>query len=93
MRDEVVYEQRLTRDERGRRSEKVRHEAIALSEIGREDQAFELFHQALAVFPDADDSVAAAAARFDLGEAYRQRRAGSRLENLTRSRSLLEAAP
>ena len=43
MRDEVAYEERLTRNDR--RADALRQEAIALSEIGRDDQAFVLFHQ------------------------------------------------
>ena len=92
MRRSVEHEVIFTATEAGRRAQSLRDQAQGLQRIGRHDQAFTLFRQAIECFSPEDEGAAAAAAWHDLGEGFRQRQAGSRLENLREAERWLRRA-
>ncbi|MCY1021719.1 CHAT domain-containing protein [Pyxidicoccus sp. MSG2] len=66
LQEEKAYDQALSDNPE---SWNLRLRAQSLLDLGRREEALPLFHQALALHPEADDSAAAAAARHDLAHA------------------------
>jgi hypothetical protein len=92
MRRTMTHERSFASSDAGRRAQALRDEAQALQRVGRDEQAFELFRQAADCFAADELGPAAAAAWHDLGEGFRQRRGGSRIENLRESERYLRRA-
>jgi hypothetical protein len=76
---DMAYDRDMVSTDLGRRSFELREQAQRLCEGGDREAAVELFHRAVAVFPESDDSAAAAAACHDLANMLSDRRDGPSL--------------
>lgn len=74
------------------RAHGLRNRAQALRALGQDEEGLRLFRDAVQCFAADDDGPEASAARHDLGEAYREYRPGSRMENLLQAERLLRRA-
>lgn len=88
----LAHERQFASTPAGARAQELRTRAQKLQGLGEDEQAFLLFREAVQCFAADADGPAAAAAYHDLGEAYRDRLVGSRLENLQQAEHWLRRA-
>ena len=88
----IAAEREMVSTPVGRQSNSLRRQARIWMDQGNHAGGFRLYQQALALHDHSDHGAEAAAARHDLGEAYRSRPVGSRLENLLSAERLLREA-
>lgn len=88
----MAHQQDIDATDAGRRSRALRDRAQALLAKGQTDRALDHFRSAHSLFTADDDSAAAAAASYDLAQAYKDRLVGPQEENLLAAERLYRRA-